>query len=200
MLRRLIDSLPVLRLLVAVPAILMFSEFFLEETGWGQLINQSGEWAMRFLIMTLAVTPLRLIMRQTGLGPHWPMWLFKRRRTLGLAAFLYAALHASAYLIRQASLNIVVFDLQTAAYLAGWIAFLAMLALALTSNDEAVHRLGVWWKTLQRLAYVSVIAAALHWYLIKSGHGALWLHLLPLAALEAYRVIHNFSRPAGHRQ
>ncbi len=199
MLREIVDSFLALRLLLALPAAVMLSQFFFGERGWGQLINQSGDGAVRLLILTLAVTPLRLLMKQMGLGPHWPMWLFKRRRDLGLAAFLYASLHLCAYLIRQANLNVVLFDLRTAAYLAGWIAFLTMLALALTSNDSAVHRLGVWWKLLQRLAYVSVIAAALHWYLIKSGHEALWLHLLPLAVLEAYRIWSNFARPAGLR-
>lgn len=199
MLRGLVDSILALRLLLAVPAAFMLSEFFLDGRGWGHLINQSGEWSIRLLILTLAVTPLRLLLKQAGLGPHWPMWLFKRRRSLGLAAFLYASLHLSTYLIRQANLNVVIFDLQTAAYLAGWIAFLTMLTLALSSNDEAVHRLGLWWKILQRLAYVSIAAAALHWYLIKGSHDGLWLQLLPLAGLEAYRIWYNFARPSGSR-
>lgn len=192
-----VNSLLAFRLLLAVPAAIMLGQFMANGYRWGQLIDQSGEWAIRLLILTLAITPLRILLKQLGLGPHWPMWLFKRRRSLGLAAFLYASLHASAYLIRQANLNVVLFDLRFAEYLSGWIAFLGMLLLAATSNDDAVHRLGLWWKMLQRLAYVSMIAAALHWYLIRQDHTALWLHVLPLAALEAYRVWYNFARPAG---
>jgi sulfoxide reductase heme-binding subunit YedZ len=194
---RLVNSLWAFRLLLAVPAAIMLGNFLMHGRGWGQLIDQSGEWAIRLLILTLAITPLRLLMKQLGFGPHWPMWLFKRRRSLGLAAFLYASLHASAYLIRQANLNVVLFDLRFAEYLTGWIAFLGMLLLAATSNDDAVHRLGLWWKMLQRLAYVAMIAAAVHWYLIRLDHTALWLHVLPLAALEAYRIWYNFARPAG---
>ncbi len=197
MLGRMVNSLWAFRLLLAVPAAIMLGRFFLYEHSWGRLIDQSGEWAIRLLILTLAVTPLRLLMKQIGFGPHWPMWLFKRRRSLGLAAFLYASLHASAYLIRQANLNVVMFDLHFAEYLTGWIAFLGMLLLAATSNDDAVHRLGLWWKTLQRLAYVSMIAAAIHWFMIRQDHAALWLHILPLAILEANRVWYNFARPAG---
>ena len=74
-----------------------------------------------------------------------------------------------------------------------------MLALAVTSNDRAVHALGRWWKPLQRLAYVSAIAAALHWFWIRLDHTGVWLHFLPLAALEAYRLLHNFARPSGMR-
>jgi sulfoxide reductase heme-binding subunit YedZ len=194
---RVTNSLLAFRLLLAVPAAIMLGQFLTNGHKWGQLIGQSGEWAIRLLILTLAVTPLRLLMKQMGFGPHWPMWLFKRRRSLGLAAFLYASLHACAYLIRQANLNVVMFDLRFAEYLSGWIAFLGMLLLAATSNDDAVHRLGLWWKTLQRLAYLSMIAAALHWYLIRQDHTGLWLHIAPLIVLEAYRVWYNFARPAG---
>lgn len=185
------------RLLLAVPAALMLWQFFFGPRSWGLLLDSSGEWTMRMLVATLAVSPVRLLMKQAGLGPHWPMWLYKRRRDLGVAAFLYAALHLATYLIRQSNLNVVFFDMQYREYLMGWIAFATLLALAVTSNDRAVHGLGRWWKPLQRLAYVSVIAAALHWFWIRLDHTEVWLHVLPLAALEAYRIWYNFARPAG---
>jgi sulfoxide reductase heme-binding subunit YedZ len=196
MLNRLLASHWAFRFLLAVPAILMLLTFFRLQS-WGLLIDRSGDWAVRMLILTLAVTPVRLIMKQMGLGPHWPMWLMKRRRDLGLAAFLYAALHVSAYLIRQANLNVVLFDMWFLEYAMGWLAFLTMLVLALTSNDEAVHWLSKWWKPIQRLAYVSVIAAALHWFWMRLDHTAVYLHFIPLVLLEAYRVMYNFARPSG---
>jgi sulfoxide reductase heme-binding subunit YedZ len=196
MLNRLLASHWAFRFLLAVPAILMLLAFFRLQS-WGLLIDRSGDWAVRMLILTLAVTPVRLIMKQMGLGPHWPMWLMKRRRDLGLAAFLYAALHVSAYLIRQANLNVVLFDMWFLEYAMGWLAFLTMLVLALTSNDEAVHWLSKWWKPIQRLAYVSVIAAALHWFWMRLDHTAVYLHFIPLVLLEAYRVMYNFARPSG---
>ena len=82
-------------------------------------------------------------------------------------------------------------------YLAGWVAFALLAVLAVTSSNRAVHALGLWWKPLQRLAYVSVAAAALHWFWIRLDHSGVWLHFLPLAALEAYRLLYNFARPAG---
>ena len=84
-------------------------------------------------------------------------------------------------------------------YLMGWIAFITMLVLAVTSNDRSVHALGRWWKPLQRLAYVSVVAAALHWFWIRLDHTSVWLHVIPVAVLEAYRLWYNFARPAGIR-
>lgn len=199
MVKRLIDQPWAFRLVLALPALWIAWQFLFHLRSWGLLLDQSGEWAMRFLVLTLAVTPLRLLMRQMGFGPHWPMWLFKRRRDLGLATFLYALAHLLVYLVRQSNLHVVLFDMQYIEYLMGWIAFASLLALAVTSNDASVHRLGRWWKPLQRLAYVSVIAAALHWYWIRLDHRLLWVTLLPLAALEAYRLFHNFSRPGSAR-
>ncbi|WP_421695517.1 ferric reductase-like transmembrane domain-containing protein [Aestuariivirga sp.] len=199
MLKRLIDSHLAFRLLLALPALWTAWQFFFHLRSFGLLLDQSGQWAMRLLVLTLAITPLRLLMKQLGLGPHWPMWLFKRRRDLGLATFLYAAAHLCVYLIRQSNLHVVLFDMQYIEFIMGWLAFVTLFALALTSNDASVHRLGLWWKPLQRLAYVSVIAAALHWYWIRLDHRVLWATVLPLVALEAYRLFHNYTRPAGVR-
>ena len=196
MIRRLIDSHWAFRLLLAIPAIGMLAQFYRLQS-WGLLLDQSGEWAVRMLILTLAVSPIRLVMKQMHMGPHWPMWLMKRRRELGLATFLYAALHLTAYLVRQSNLHVVLFDMQYREYTLGWIGFVLLVALALTSNDASVHRLGRWWKPLQRVVYLSAIAAFLHWYLIRQDHSALWLHLAPFAVLELYRVLYNFARPSG---
>ena len=199
MLARIIASHLAFRLLLALPCVIIGWQFFFGTQSWGHLIGGSGEWAVRLLIATLAVTPLRLMMKQMGLGPHWPMWLFQRRRDLGVAAFFYAALHLSAYLVHEPNFHVVVFDMQHREYAMGWAAFLALLVLALTSNDRSVHGLGRWWKPLQRLAYAAAVAAALHWFWIRLDHTAVWLHFVPLAMLEAYRLWYNFARPAGVR-
>ncbi len=151
------------------------------------------------LILTLMVTPLRLLLKQLGSGPTWPMWLFKRRRDLGVGAFLYAALHLGTYVIRQNNIHVVLYDLPYKEYLAGWIAFATMLVLSLTSSDAAVHTMGTWWKVLQRLAYVSVIAVALHWFWIRLDHTAVYIHFAPLVLLELYRLWYNYARPSGLR-
>ena len=196
MLGRLIDSHWAFRLLLALPAIGMLATFARLHS-WGLLTDQSGEWAVRMLILTLVVSPLRLVMKQLHMGPHWPMWLMKRRRDLGMATFLYASLHLGTYLVHQSNFHIVLFDIKTLAYATGWAGFVLLLALAVTSNDASVHWLGTWWKPLQRLVYLSAIAIFVHWYLIRLNHDGLWLHLAPLAMLEGYRLLYNFARPAG---
>ena len=193
---RLIESHWAFRALLALPALIILVQF-IRLRSWGLVLDQSGEWALRMLILTLAVSPLRLVMKQLHMGPHWPSWLLKRRRELGLATFLYAALHLAAYLARESNLHVVLFDMKYLEFALGWAGFALLLVLALTSNDTSVHRLGTWWKPLQRVVYLAAIAAFLHWYLIRLDHAALWLHLAPLAVLEGYRVLYNFARPAG---
>jgi sulfoxide reductase heme-binding subunit YedZ len=196
-LRTLIDSRWAFRGLIAIPALGMFFQYFAIHASLGHLLEASGEWAVRMLILTLAVTPVRLMMKQAGMGPHWPMWLFKRRRDLGLAAFLYATLHLGIYVVRQNNIHVILYEMQFVEYIMGWVALAAMLVLTLTSNDRAVHALGLWWKTVQRLAYVAAIAAALHWFWIKLDHTTVYVHFVPLVLLEAYRLWYNFARPAG---
>ena len=197
MLRTLIDSRWAFRCLLAIPALGMFFQYFVIHASLGHILEASGEWAVRMLVVTLAVTPVRLLMKQSGMGPHWPMWLFKRRRDLGLAAFLYAALHLGVYVVRQSNINVILYEMQFVEYIMGWLALAAMLVLTLISNDRAVHALGLWWKTAQRLAYVAAVAAALHWFWIKLDHMPVYVHFLPLVLLEAYRLWYNFARPAG---
>jgi methionine sulfoxide reductase heme-binding subunit len=196
--RGLIESRWAFRSLIALPAIAMLSRYAFLDEGLGRLLQSSGEWAVRLLILTLMVTPLRLLLKQLGSGPYWPMWLFRRRRDLGLAAFLYSALHLGTYMSR-ANIHVALYDLPYKEYLAGWIAFAIMLLLSLTSADAAVHAMGLWWKVLQRLAYVSALAAALHWFWIRLDHAAVYFHFAPLVLLEAYRLWYNFARPAGVR-
>lgn len=199
MLRKLAGSHAAFWGLLLLPALSILGDFLFGRHSWGQMIGDSGEWAIRLLIVTLAVSPARIVMKQLRMGPYWPAWLLKRRRDLGLATFIYALLHLGSYLLRQSNLHVVFFDMQYIEYTLGWIAFVTLLALALTSNDASVHRLGTWWKPLQRLVYLSVVAAFLHWYLIRLDHRGLWLHLLPLVVLEGYRLFYNYARPSGVR-
>lgn len=200
MLSWLVQSRWAFRALLALPAVAMLTRFGLGGEGWGQLMDASGEWAARMLIATLAVSPLRLlIVKLMPHGQYAAMWLYKRRRDLGLAAFFYALLHLAAYLVRQANIHVILYDLPYKEYLAGWIGLAAMLLPALTSSESAVHAMGKGWKLVQRLTYVSIVAVYLHWLWIKLDHWPAYLHFMPLVLLEAYRVWHNFARPSGVR-
>ena len=115
-----------------------------------------GEWALRFLLASLAISPLR----RAGLN------LLKFRRALGLLAFAYACLHFTVWLWPDMGLrwSQIVADLTKRPYLLlGFGALVAMLPLALTSSNAAIRRMGPKaWGRLHRLAYVALALGALH--------------------------------------
>mgnify|MGYP000961254487 CR=1 FL=1 len=127
--------------------------------------HQLGEWALRFLVLTLLVTPLR---RTLG----WN-WLAKHRRTLGLFAFGYALSHWLVYVLidRQLDLQEILTDVSKRPYiLLGTAALLLMLPLALTSTARMIARLGGRrWNLLHRLVYPAAVAGTAHFWLSKKS-------------------------------
>lgn len=121
------------------------------------VLHRTGDWALRLLLATLAVTPLR---RWTG----WP-WLLQFRRMLGLLAFAYAALHGTTYVVLDRGLlwEDVVADVLERPYVTvGFTALVLMVPLAATSTRAMMRRLGSHWQRLHRLVYVIGILAVLH--------------------------------------
>lgn len=115
-----------------------------------------GLWTLRFLILTLLVTPIRDI---TGAS------LLKYRRALGLLAFYYGAMHFSAYMILDQALNMtmIIKDIVKRPFITiGMAALVLMVPLAVTSNDWSIRKLGPKWNRLHRLIYVIAAAGALH--------------------------------------
>lgn len=184
------------RLVLALPAIVMLSRLALSGGGLGHVLQASGEWAARLLIVTLAVTPIRMMFK----GHRWPMWLLKRRRDLGLAASLYALLHLAIYVVRQSSIHVILYDLQYKEYFTGWLALFIMLLLTLISNDRLLHSLGLWWKRLQRAAYLAALAVFLHWIWMKLDDTPALAHFVPLVLLETWRLWYRFARPGAHHR
>ena len=121
------------------------------------VLHRTGDWALRLLLATLAVAPLR---RWTG----W-QWLLQIRRPLGLLAFGYAVLHALTYLVLDRGLywDDVVADVLERPYVtAGFTALILMVPLAVTSTRAAMRRLGRRWQSLHRLVYAVGVLAVLH--------------------------------------
>ena len=125
---------------------------------------ETGEWGLRFLLITLSVTPLRRI---TG----WPV-LVRLRRMLGLFAFFYICLHFLTYLTLDAffDLDYILEDITDRTYITlGFSSFLLLIALAATSTDAMVRRLGGRrWRLLHKLAYAAALGGVLHFlWLVK---------------------------------
>ena len=149
-----------------------------------------GLWALRLLLLCLAMTPLR---RLTGM-PAWTGY----RRMLGLWAFAYACLHLLAYLaldLRWLWPQILA-DIAKRPYLTmGMGAWLMLLPLAATSTRAAMRRLGRRWSSLHRLVYPAAILAVLHfWWLVKADLREPALYAAILAALLGWRLWWRWRR------
>ena len=146
------------------------------------LSHATGDWALYFLLITLAITPLRKL---TGHNQ-----LIRFRRMLGLYAFFYAVLHSLVWLVleHEFALGAIIKDILKRPYITfGFLSFLLMLPLAITSTNAWVRRLGAKWKRLHRLVYIIAILAILHFiWLVKADflepllYGAMLLFLLAL--------------------
>ena len=148
------------------------------------LLHGAGDWALRLLLVTLAVTPLKRIT-----GWRRPMlW----RRMLGLFSFFYAALHFTIWLVLDRGLlwSEIVVDLTKRPYIVvGFTAFLILLALAVTSNTWSMRRLGKGWQKLHRLVYLAALLAILHyWWLVKADVREPLIYLGIFLVLMALRV------------
>lgn len=145
----------------------------------------TGSWALIILLSALAVTPLR---RMTGWNP-----LIKFRRMLGLFAFFYASLHFSTYIVLDHFFDFAAIgkDILKRPYVtAGFIGFVVMVPLALTSTAAMIRRLGKHWQGLHRLAYVAAIAGVIHFYwLVKSDISRPAQYGAVLALLLGYRLL-----------
>lgn len=122
-----------------------------------------GIWTLRFLVLTLLVTPIRDL---TGVS------LIKYRRALGLMAFYYGLMHFSAYLLLDQALNFrtIVEDIAKRPFITiGMLGLVLMIPLAVTSNRWSIRRLGSNWNRLHKLAYVVAAAGALHFIIGVKG-------------------------------
>lgn len=130
------------------------------------LAHGTGYAALRILILSLAITPVRRLSAKLG-------WMVRFRRMLGLYAFFYACLHLLIYAKLYANLDwaTVVDDLTKRRYIiVGFSAWLLMVPLALTSTQWAIRKLGKRWQKLHRLVYLAAFLGIMHyWWIVKKG-------------------------------
>ena len=146
---------------------------------------ETGIWALRFLLASLAITPLRRLFGWNRLVQY--------RRMLGLFAFFYATLHLLTYVVldRYFDWAGVVEDVAKRPFITlGMLAFTLMIPLALTSTKGWIRRLGRKWQTLHRLVYFAAIAASLHFiWKVKVAIGEPVYYAAILGVLLAIRLV-----------
>lgn len=155
------------------------------------ITHATGDWTLRFILFTLCVTPLRKLLRFPD--------LIRFRRMLGLFAFFYGCLHFSTYIWLDKFFNLkeVWKDISKRPYIAvGFLAFVLLIPLAITSTAGWIRRLGGRrWQLLHRAIYISAIAGVIHYYwLVKSAvirpaaYGAILAVLFLWRLFEEFRV------------
>ena len=156
----------------------------------------TGDWTLRFITITLAVTPLR---RLTGWND-----LIKFRRLVGLFAFFYGTLHFITYLWLDQFFDVtaIVADIWKRPFITvGFAAFMAMLPLAVTSTTGWIRRLGgKTWQRLHRLVYLAGVCGVLHfWWLVKADVREPMIYALIIGTLLAFRLVVAFQRRPAKR-
>jgi sulfoxide reductase heme-binding subunit YedZ len=158
-----------------------------------EVLNRFGFWTLFFLVLSLALTPVRIV---TGWGEP-----IRHRRTIGLVAFFYGCLHLATYagVDQFFDWGAIAEDVLKRKFIAvGLAAFLLLVPLALTSTDRAVRRLGfVRWKRWHRLAYVAAVLGVVHFvWRVKADLREPLLFGGVLAVLFAVRIVDAVRRRA----
>lgn len=168
---------------LALPGVYFTFGFWQGSSFYGEYIHRTGDFSVKLLIVTMAVTPLSLVFGNAS----WVCWLRRNRRYLGVACFCYALLHTAAYLLEQ-PMDRILRESTEIPIGTGWLALSIMLPLALTSNDLSLRLLRRNWKLLHRLVYAVAALTFLHWVLTAFDPVAAYWHLGVLAGLECIRL------------
>ena len=173
--------LPLARLVTAV----FFFPDWLGANPAEYITRSLGDWALRFLLLTLCVTPLRKL-------SGWS-WLLRFRRMLGLFAFFYVLVHFSSYISfdQVFDVNDILKDIAKRPFITvGFLSLLLLIPLAVTSTNAMVRRLGGRrWTALHRLVYVIAPLAVLHfWWMVKRDVTEPLIYAVILAILLGYRL------------
>ena len=142
-----------------------------EVSGAHMAVKETGEWAIRWIVIILSLTPFSIL---TGKKPSLSV-----RQATGITAFVYAFLHLLFFIIDKGLVE----TFREVGYVLGLIATLIMLVLAVTSNKQSIKFLRKNWKKLHRFAYLSGILAVLHVALLEHGDWIPYLIILAIGFL-----------------
>jgi sulfoxide reductase heme-binding subunit YedZ len=148
-----------------------------EMSGASMAVKQTGEWAIRWIVVVLSLTPFSIL---TGKKPSLPV-----RQAAGITAFTYAGLHFLFFCIDKGWME----TFKEVGLVLGLVATLVMTVLAFTSNTRSMKFLRKKWKKLHRLAYLAGILAVLHVALLKHGDWVPYLIILAIGFLLRAKVI-----------
>ena len=181
---------PVLFLLCLMPFVILLIAAINDNLGTNPvetLTHETGQWALRFLLIGLAVTPLRRLLKIA--------WLIKLRRMLGLFAFFYASLHFITYLWLDQFFDWyeIIVDIPKRPFITiGFVSLVLLLPLVLTSTSAMQRRLGKKWLALHKLVYVIPILVLIHFvWSLKADYSEPLSYALVFVFLLLMRFIYD---------
>ena len=159
------------------------------------ITHSTGDWTIRFLLITLAVTPLRRLLNQA--------WLIRFRRMFGLFAFFYGSLHFLTYIWLDKFFDVheMLADVLKRRFITvGLLGFLLLIPLALTSTAWSIRRLGgKRWQALHRLIYATAVLGVIHYlWLVKADRTKPLQYGAILGVLLGYRAVVWFTSNHKH--
>ncbi len=186
----------VIFILCLLPLTYLFINFYLDELGanpFEVFTRSTGEWTLRFLLITLAMTPLRHLT-----GTAWPIHL---RRMFGLFTFFYVCVHLLTYILLDHFFDWdeILTDIVKRPYITfGMLAFTLLIPLAVTSSNKMIKRLGRRWKLLHKLIYLIAVLGVLHFLLlVKADYKEPVIYAFILSSLFLVRwkpaLLHKFN-------
>ena len=181
---------PVLFLLCLMPLVILLIAAINDNLGTNPvetLTHETGQWALRFLLIGLAVTPLRRLLKIA--------WLIKLRRMLGLFAFFYASLHFITYLWLDQFFDWyeIIVDIPKRPFITiGFVSLVLLLPLVLTSTSAMQRRLGKKWLALHKLVYVIPVLVLIHFvWSLKADYSEPLSYALVFVFLLLMRFIYD---------
>ncbi|MHB8390151.1 MAG: protein-methionine-sulfoxide reductase heme-binding subunit MsrQ [Acidobacteriaceae bacterium] len=162
------------------------------------ITHTTGFWTLYFLLISLAITPVRRLGRRLA-------WLIRFRRMLGLFAFFYATLHLTTWvwLYSNFDAHAMVHDIAKRPFITmGMLGWTCLFLLATTSTTWSIRKLGgKRWTMLHRLAYVAATAGVIHyWWIVKTGVRTPWKVTVVLAVLLLARALWSAKEAARRKK
>ena len=162
------------------------------------ITHTTGFWTLYFLLISLAITPVRRLGRRLA-------WLIRFRRILGLFAFFYATLHLTTWvwLYSNFDAHAMVHDIAKRPFITmGMLGWTCLFLLAATSTTWSIRKLGgKRWTMLHRLAYVAATAGVIHyWWIVKTGVRTPWKVTVVLAVLLLARALWSAKEAARRKK
>jgi len=184
---------PLLHLLLIMPAVYLVTFLFLGKLGANPvevITHETGEWGLRILLLSLAVSPAARIL---GAG-----WFIQFRRLIGLYSFFYILMHFSIYLLLDLSLDFgyLIEDILDRKYITvGFASFVILILLAITSPINIRRRMGQAWSRLHQLVYAAGILGILHFlWSTKADDTEPFIYVSILLILIGYRVVRYLKK------